>query len=124
MHSYVCVNVVLFIFYILVFKSLYNLHVFLSVFARVLLFKMVCLKLKVAWFILAFITHSNKNSRRYQILSNLAFKCVRLAPNGTNMELFKISSVHLGSARQNVLKLILKSPIFVPFGVNLTQFKA
>ena len=26
--------------------------------------------------------------------------------------------------RQNVLKLILKSPRFVPFGVNLTQFEA
>ena len=31
-------------------------------------------------------------------------------------------SVHFGSASQNVLKLILKSPRFVPFGANLTQF--
>ena len=31
-------------------------------------------------------------------------------------------SVHFGSASQNVLKLILKSPRFVPFGTNLTQF--
>ena len=31
-------------------------------------------------------------------------------------------SVHFGSPSQNVLKLILKSPIFVPFGANLTQF--
>ena len=31
-------------------------------------------------------------------------------------------SVHFGSARQNVLKLILKSPRFVPLWSNLTQF--
>ena len=29
-------------------------------------------------------------------------------------------SVHFGAVRQNVLKLVLKSPRFVPFGVNLT----
>ena len=29
-------------------------------------------------------------------------------------------SVHFGAGRQNVLKLILKSPTFVPFGTNLT----
>ena len=33
-------------------------------------------------------------------------------------------SVHIGAPRQNVLKLILKSPRFVPFGANLTQFEA
>ena len=32
--------------------------------------------------------------------------------------------VHFGSTSQNVLKLILKSPRFVPFGANLTQFWA
>ena len=31
-------------------------------------------------------------------------------------------SVHFGSVSQNVLKLILKSPTFVPFGANLTKF--
>ena len=31
-------------------------------------------------------------------------------------------SVHFGSPSQNVLKLILKSHRFVPFGTNLTQF--
>ena len=31
-------------------------------------------------------------------------------------------SVHFGALRQNVLKLILKSPRFVPFGVILTDF--
>ena len=29
-------------------------------------------------------------------------------------------SVHFGAPRQNVLKLILTSPRFVPFGANLT----
>ena len=31
-------------------------------------------------------------------------------------------SVYFGSESQNVLKLILKSPRFVPFGANMTQF--
>ena len=31
-------------------------------------------------------------------------------------------SVNIGSASQNVQKLILKSPIFVAFGANFTQF--
>ena len=31
-------------------------------------------------------------------------------------------SEHLGSARQNVLKSVLKSPGTVPFGANLTYF--
>ena len=31
-------------------------------------------------------------------------------------------SLHFGSPSQNVLKLILKSPRFVPFGPNLIQF--
>ena len=30
-------------------------------------------------------------------------------------------SVHFGAGRQNVLKLILKSPRLVPFGANLIQ---
>ena len=38
--------------------------------------------------------------------------------------LFKIISVHFGSVSQNVLKLILKSPGFVPFVANLTHFEA
>ena len=55
---------------------------------------------------------------------------------GTNMGLLKISfrifrlgyflrsvSVHFGSPSQNLLKLILKSPRFVPFGTNRTFFK-
>ena len=33
-------------------------------------------------------------------------------------------SVHFGSASQNVLKLILKYPTFVPFEANLTHFVA
>ena len=64
------------------------------------------------------------------ITSSLTQECqiwnlnlVRLAPNGTNLGFFKRSvSVHFGSPSQNVLKLILKSPIFVPFGPNMTQF--
>ena len=31
-------------------------------------------------------------------------------------------SVHFGTGRQNVLKLILKGPTFVPFGANMTLF--
>ena len=42
---------------------------------------------------------------------------VRFAPIGTNHGLFKVTS-------QNVLKLTLKSPGFVPFGANLTHFGA
>ena len=38
---------------------------------------------------------------------------VRLAPHKTNLGLFKKS--------QNVLKLILKSPRFVPLGINVTK---
>ena len=51
---------------------------------------------------------------------------VRFAPNRTNLGLFKISlrsvSVHFGSPSQNGLNLVLKSPRFVPFEANLTQF--
>ena len=43
-----------------------------------------------------------------------ADKVVRLAPNGTNLGLVKISF--------SELKLILKSPRFVTFRANLTQF--
>ena len=59
----------------------------------------------------------------------LASKWVRLAPNGTNLGPFKISFsifwlAESVSASQNVLKLILKSPIFVPFESNLTPYLA
>ena len=40
---------------------------------------------------------------------------VKLTQNGTNLGFFKISF-------QNALKLILKSPKFVPFGAYLAQF--
>ena len=33
-------------------------------------------------------------------------------------------SVHFGSPSQNVLKIIFKSPRFVPFGANLAIFKS
>ena len=53
-------------------------------------------------------------------VSNLA----RLAPNGTNLGLFKISFLFILArcAKMN-RKLILKSPRFVPFGTNLTLFE-
>ena len=47
---------------------------------------------------------------------------VGLAPNGTNLGLLRSVSVHFGSVSQIVLKLILKSPRFVPFGASLTHF--
>ena len=40
-----------------------------------------------------------------------------MAPNGTNLGLFKINI-----AEPKCMKLILKSPRFVLFGANLTQF--
>ena len=47
---------------------------------------------------------------------------VILAPNERNLRLFKISFSIFCSPIQNILKLILKSPRFVTFGANLTQF--
>ena len=49
---------------------------------------------------------------------SLASNCGQMAPNGTNLGIFKISF----SKFWLLLKLILKSPRFVPFGTNLTQF--
>ena len=71
--------------------------------------------------------HQGKYSREwpqkqlgsYPGMSGLALNWVRLAQNGANLRLFKISS-----PIQNVLKLILKGPKFVPFGANLTQYGA
>ena len=50
-------------------------------------------------------------------MSGLATNWVRLASNGTNLALLKISFSTYWLA-----KLIWKSPRFVPFGANLTQF--
>ena len=41
---------------------------------------------------------------------------------GNIWDFLRLVSVQMGSPIQNVLKLILKSPRFVPFGANLTQF--
>ena len=46
---------------------------------------------------------------------------VRLAQNRTNLDFLRSVSVRFGSLRQNVPKMILKSPRIVPFGANLTQ---
>ena len=51
---------------------------------------------------------------------NAVNRDVGLAPNGTNPGLSKISFSTFWLAE--LLKLILKSPIFVPFGANLPQF--
>ena len=48
-------------------------------------------------------------------------KLVRLVPNGINLGLFKIISVHFGSPSQNVLEMIFKSLRFIPFGATLTH---
>ena len=50
--------------------------------------------------------------------------CVRFRTNGTNLGLFKISFQYILAPRAKMYwKLILKSPRFVPFGVNLIQFR-
>ena len=57
-------------------------------------------------------------------MANLAYKLGQIGPNGTNLGLFKISfsTVWLQIwERQNVLKLILKSPRFVLFEAKLIQ---
>ena len=41
---------------------------------------------------------------------------------GQIWDVLRSVSVHFGSTSQNVLKLTLKSPRFVPFGANLTRF--
>ena len=41
---------------------------------------------------------------------------------GQIWDFLRSGSVHFGALRQNVLKLILKSHRFAPFGANLTQF--
>ena len=53
---------------------------------------------------------------------NLASEFVQMAKNGTNLGLFKISFSTLWLGEPNVPKLILKSPRFVAFGADLTQF--
>ena len=58
-------------------------------------------------------------------MSDLASNRARLAPNGTNMGIFKNSFLFiLASCAKMNRKLFLKSPIFVPFGVNLALFEA
>ena len=49
--------------------------------------------------------------------SDLESNLARFARNGTHLGLFKIRS------SLNVLKLVLKSPRFVPFGANLALFE-
>ena len=57
-------------------------------------------------------------------MSDIGQKYVRLAPNGTNMTLFKIIFQYILARRAKMYwKLILKSQIFVPFGTNLTQIR-
>ena len=61
---------------------------------------------------------------------DLGPKWVRLAPKGTNPGIFfRSDSLHFGISSQNVLNrsqnvmnLIWKNPVFVPFGANLTHF--
>ena len=67
-------------------------------------------------------------------MSRLTPNWFRLAPNGKKSRtllksvsvhfiyFLRLVSIHFGSLSQNVLKLILKSPRFVPFGANLAQF--
>ena len=61
---------------------------------------------------------------RWQVgVSNLEFKLDQIGPKmGQIWEFLRSVSVHFGAPRQNVLKLILKSHWFVPFGAKLTQF--
>ena len=40
---------------------------------------------------------------------------------GQIWDFLRSDSVHFGAGRQNILKLILKSPRFVPFGANTSQ---
>ena len=47
---------------------------------------------------------------------------VKLALNGRNVGLFKISLSTFCYASQNALKLIFKNPRLDPFGTNLTLF--
>ena len=59
--------------------------------------------------------------------TGLTSNWVRLAQNGKKPGPFQIRfqvSVHFGSPSQNVLKLILKSPRFVPIWANLILFSA
>ena len=41
---------------------------------------------------------------------------------GQILDFLRSVSVHFGSGSRNVLKLVLKSPKFVPFGTNLAKF--
>ena len=54
---------------------------------------------------------------------NLASKLDQIGPQiGQIWDFLRSVSIHFGSPSQNVLKLILKSPRFVSFGADLTQF--
>ena len=52
--------------------------------------------------------------------------CIQIVSDWPQMgqiwDFLRSVSVHFGAPRQNVLKLILKSPRFVLFGANLSQF--
>ena len=53
---------------------------------------------------------------RQQGMPELPYNWARLAKKGHIWNLLRSVSVHYGSKSQNVLKVILKSPRFVPFG--------
>ena len=51
-----------------------------------------------------------KGAARLSGISDFALNSTKLAPDETNLGVFKISLVHFGAGRKNVLKLILKTP--------------
>ena len=58
-------------------------------------------------------------------MSDLSSKLGHIGPQmGQIWDFLRSVSVHFGAGRQNVLKLILKSPRFVLFVANLAQFRA
>ena len=59
------------------------------------------------------------------ILNTLArgvYKLCQIGHMGHIFDFLRSDSVHFGSWRQSLLKLVLKSPRFVPFVANPTQF--
>ena len=74
-------------------------------------------------------TPSHRRIRKYSSYSDVLVRDVKfgiqIGPGwpqiGQIWDILRSILVHLSSARKNVPKLILKSPRFVPFGVNLIQ---
>ena len=68
---------------------------------------------------------NNNKTEKTAGLSNFASKLGQIGIQiGQIWDFLRSVSVHFGSGSQNVLKLIFKSPKFVPFGANLTHFGA